>query len=139
MGSQNENTLENLQIVVGEYGDQLGEVMSVLRKKLDRARFEGDENAAKVATQLYSQAAEIQYKRNQLAIDDILKSKEVQNLQNTLTEANKLLSDQLKKEEELQQDSGAIMEMFEKLEALFSNFMQFTTKQPPSEPTGKVN
>ena len=125
---------DKLQQVLTSCGNSIGKAMSIFRKQLDNARRDGDDRAAAVAELLYIRAAEIQHKRNQIVIADIMDSQEIQDLITSLTSVNKALKRQIEDVNAVTKEVGKVKQVFGQLEAIFSQFLS-PIRLPTPKPT----
>ena len=108
---------EELKQMLTACGNSVGAAMGAFRLRLDDARTRGDEEAATVAELLYLKAADIQHKRNQIVIADIMESDEIRKLMTTLDTANKRLENDIKEVASIEKRVGELKKGLAQIES----------------------
>lgn len=96
-------------------GQNLGKFMGTVRKTLDDARLQGKDEDASTAAKLYRNVAALQYIRNEVILEELLKRDDIQDLVKALKKANKQIETAVSDTNTLLERSLKIKKMLEKI------------------------
>ncbi|MBM3546643.1 MAG: hypothetical protein FJX54_06800 [Alphaproteobacteria bacterium] len=109
--------MDELEQLLVETGDDIGEVMARLRARLQAARRAGNEDAAAAAELLYLQASEIQHARNRIILTNVVESDELRRLMDALRQANGALRTSIQEIADLSRQIGQLRQTLGAAEA----------------------
>ena len=99
---------EDLRLDLKNLSNELGNAMTLVRRRLQKARADGDDESVLVARMLYRELSNLQYDLIQIEISEVLQEEELKSLRKSLSLAKSDLDSSLREIEDLAQSVGDV-------------------------------